>query len=98
MKKNNTKKILTILSLILVVSCGGGGGNGNSSSTSNPTPVTPSTVSGEGPSAPSASQKPVMPEPSVKNEQNPNLVKDVQYENNDYNLLEIMEHLFRKCL
>lgn len=86
MKKNNTKKILTILSLILVVSCGGGGGNGNSSSTSNPTPVTPSTVSGEGPSAPSASQKPVMPEPSVKNEQNPNLVKDVQYENNDYNL------------
>ena len=85
MKKNNTKKILTILSLILVVSCGGGGGNGNTS-TSNPTPVTPSTVSGEGPSAPSASQKPVMPEPSVKNEQNPNLVKDVQYENNDYNL------------
>lgn len=85
MKKNNAKKILTILSLILVVSCGGGGGNGNTS-TSNPTPVTPSTVSGEGPSAPSASQKPVVPEPPVKNEQNPNLVKEVQYDNNDYNL------------
>ena len=85
MKKNNTKKILTILSLILVVSCGGGGGNGNSS-TSNPTPVTPSQGSATNPNVPATSQKPVTSEPAIKNEQNPNIVKNVQYENNNYNV------------
>lgn len=85
MKKNNTKKILTILSLILVVSCGGGGGNGNSS-TSNPTPVTPSQGSTTNPNVPATSQKPVTSEPAIKNEQNPNIVKNVQYENSNYNV------------
>lgn len=85
MKKNNTKKILTILSLILVVSCGGGGGNGNSS-TSNPTPVTPSQGSATNPNVPATSQKPVTSEPTIKNEQNPNIVKNVQYENSNYNV------------
>ena len=85
MKKNDTKKILTILSLILVVSCGGGGGNGNSS-TSNPTPVTPSQGSATNPNVPATSQKPVTSEPAIKNEQNPNIVKNVQYENNNYNV------------
>ena len=72
-----TKKILTIISLISAVSCGSGGGGG-SSSTSSATATAPSTSATTSNVAPAVQQS--NPLPAVKNEQNPNLVKNVQYD------------------
>ena len=70
-----TKKILTIISLISAVSCGSGGGGSSSTSSATATAPSTSTTSNVAPVAQQTNPLPV-----VKNEQNPNLVKNVQYD------------------